>query len=195
MIGLSSIFSSKRSNNLDFQSNEVYAWTIAYITMPSFSILLNERRESFLFLKTYYNNEIYISIFAYFILLMFIWYSLFVYIFENMVLKSLILKRLILKKKKLYFPQRLEFLVNTKQKSSKISHTFSHKYSTHFTQPHHVRYSFFFFKCPDTLLGAQSDSHFVDFYNPPPVVENLLTFDKINIFCNRLVNSQFNNIS
>ena len=99
MIGLSSIFSSKRSNNLDFQSNEVYAWTIAYITMPSFSILLNEREESFLFLKTYYNNEIYISIFAYFILLMFIWYSLFVYIFENMVLKSYILKRLILKKK------------------------------------------------------------------------------------------------
>ena len=47
MIGFSSIFSSKRSNNLDFQSNEVYAWTIAYITMPSFSILLNERRESF----------------------------------------------------------------------------------------------------------------------------------------------------
>ena len=68
----------------------------------------------FLFLKTYYNNEIYISIFAYFILLMFIWYSLFVYIFEYMVLKSYILKRLILKKKKLYFPQRLEFLVNTK---------------------------------------------------------------------------------
>ena len=33
MIGLSSIFSSKRSNNLDFQSNEVYAWTIAYITV------------------------------------------------------------------------------------------------------------------------------------------------------------------
>ena len=112
----------------------------------------------FLFLKTYYNKEIYISIFVYFILLMFIWYSLFVYIFENMVLKSYILKRLILKKKKLYFPQRLEFLVNTKSKSSKISHTFSHKYSTHFTQPHHVRYSsvydfwgFFFFKCPDTF--------------------------------------------
>lgn len=33
MIGFSSIFSSKRSNNLDFQSNEVYAWTIAYITV------------------------------------------------------------------------------------------------------------------------------------------------------------------
>ena len=125
MIGFSSIFSSKRSNNLDFQSNEVYAWTIAYITMPSFSILLNERRESFLFLKTYYNNEIYISIFAYFILLMFIWYRLFVYIFENMVLKSYILKRLILKKKSCIFLKGWNFQLIQSRNHQKY-HTHSH---------------------------------------------------------------------
>ena len=44
-------------------------------------------------------------------------------------------------------------------------------------------------------LRAQSSSHFVVFCNPPPMVENLLTFDKTSMFCNRLINSQFNNLS
>ena len=46
-------------------------------------------------------------------------------------------------------------------------------------------------QCADALakLGAQSGSHFVVFCNPPPVVENLLAFDKANMVCNRLVNS------
>ena len=46
-------------------------------------------------------------------------------------------------------------------------------------------------QCADALakLGAHSGSHFVVFCNPPPVVENLLAFDKANMFCNRLVNS------
>ena len=46
-------------------------------------------------------------------------------------------------------------------------------------------------QCADALakLGAHSGSHFVVFCNPPPVVENLLAFDKANKFCNRLVNS------
>ena len=46
-------------------------------------------------------------------------------------------------------------------------------------------------QCADALakLGAQSGSHFVVFCNPPLVVENLLVFDKANMFCNRLVNS------
>ena len=46
-------------------------------------------------------------------------------------------------------------------------------------------------QCTDALakLGAQSDSHFVIFCNPLPVVENLLAFDKASMFCNSLVNS------
>ena len=46
-------------------------------------------------------------------------------------------------------------------------------------------------QCVDALakLGAQTGSHFVVFCNPPPVVENLLAFDKASMFCNRLVNS------
>ena len=46
-------------------------------------------------------------------------------------------------------------------------------------------------QCADALakLGAQSLSHFVVFYNPPPVVETLLALDKANMHCNRLVNS------
>ena len=46
-------------------------------------------------------------------------------------------------------------------------------------------------QCADALakLGAQFGSHFVVFCNPLPVVENLLVFDKANMFCNRLVNS------
>ena len=46
-------------------------------------------------------------------------------------------------------------------------------------------------QCADVLakLGAQSDSHFVVFCNPLPMVENLLAFDKGSMFCNRLVYS------
>ena len=46
-------------------------------------------------------------------------------------------------------------------------------------------------QCVDALakLGTQFESHFVVFCNPPPVVENLLAFDKANMVCNRLVNS------
>ena len=46
-------------------------------------------------------------------------------------------------------------------------------------------------QCADALakLRAQTGSHFVVFCNPPPVVENLLAFDKANMVCNRLVNS------
>ena len=44
-------------------------------------------------------------------------------------------------------------------------------------------------QCADALakLGAQTDSNFVVFCNPPPVVESLLAFDNANLFCNRLV--------
>ena len=46
-------------------------------------------------------------------------------------------------------------------------------------------------QCTDALakLEAQSDSHFVIFCNPLPVVENLFAFDKASMFCNSLVNS------
>ena len=46
-------------------------------------------------------------------------------------------------------------------------------------------------QCVDALakLREQTGSHFVVFCNPPPVVENLLAFDKANMVCNRLVNS------
>ena len=46
-------------------------------------------------------------------------------------------------------------------------------------------------QCVDALakLLAHSDTHFVDFCNPPSMVETLLTFDNVNMFCNRLINS------
>ena len=46
-------------------------------------------------------------------------------------------------------------------------------------------------QCADVLakLGIQASSHFIVFCNPPLVVENLLAFDKTNMFYNRLVNS------
>ena len=46
-------------------------------------------------------------------------------------------------------------------------------------------------QCADALakLGSQSLYNFAVFCNPPPVVEAILTFDKANMHCNRLVNS------
>ncbi|XP_050241321.1 uncharacterized protein LOC126690241 [Quercus robur] len=46
-------------------------------------------------------------------------------------------------------------------------------------------------QCADALakLGAQFLSSFVTFCNPPSVVKDILTFDKANLCCNRLVNS------
>ena len=45
-------------------------------------------------------------------------------------------------------------------------------------------------QCADALakLGSQSLYSFVVFCNPPPVVESLLSFDKANMRCNRLLN-------
>ncbi len=44
-------------------------------------------------------------------------------------------------------------------------------------------------QCADALanLGALLDIPFVIFANPPHVMENLLTFDKAELFCNKLV--------
>ncbi|XP_030958826.1 uncharacterized protein LOC115980745 [Quercus lobata] len=46
-------------------------------------------------------------------------------------------------------------------------------------------------QCVDALakIGVQSSYSFVTFCNPPPVVEDILAFDKANLCCNRLVNS------
>ena len=46
-------------------------------------------------------------------------------------------------------------------------------------------------QCADALtkLGAQSLANFVVLCNPPLVVEPILTWDKANMCCNRLVNS------
>ena len=45
-------------------------------------------------------------------------------------------------------------------------------------------------QCADALakLGSQSLYSFAVFCNPPPVVESLLSFDKANMRCNRLLN-------
>ena len=44
-------------------------------------------------------------------------------------------------------------------------------------------------QCANTLvnLGLNLDVPFMDFVNLPPVVENLLAFDKIELFCTRMV--------
>ena len=46
-------------------------------------------------------------------------------------------------------------------------------------------------QCADALakLGSQTLYSFAVFCNPPPMVEPILTFDKANIRCNRLLNS------
>ena len=49
-------------------------------------------------------------------------------------------------------------------------------------------------QCADALakLGVQSLYSFAVFCNPPPMVEAILAFDKVNMHCNRLVNSCVN---
>ena len=44
-------------------------------------------------------------------------------------------------------------------------------------------------QCAETLtkFGAMFVTFFVVFDNPPLVVENLLVFDKVELFCNRMV--------
>ena len=44
-------------------------------------------------------------------------------------------------------------------------------------------------RCVDRLatMGAVQLIDFLILYEPPPVVDNLLTFDKVELFCNRLV--------
>ena len=46
-------------------------------------------------------------------------------------------------------------------------------------------------QCVDALakLGVTSLSSFTVFLCPPPVVDNILAFDKANMCCNRLINS------
>ena len=46
-------------------------------------------------------------------------------------------------------------------------------------------------QCADALakLVAHSGTQFVVFCNPPSMVETLLVFDKVSMFCNRLINS------
>ena len=47
-------------------------------------------------------------------------------------------------------------------------------------------------QCADVLakFGAILSLDFVNFVNPPPMVEDLLAFDKIELFCNRLINTK-----
>ncbi len=44
-------------------------------------------------------------------------------------------------------------------------------------------------QCADVLvnLGLNLDVPFMDFVNPPLVVENLLAFDKTELFCTRMI--------
>ena len=44
-------------------------------------------------------------------------------------------------------------------------------------------------KCADKLanMGATLSSDFLLLYEPPPVMANMLAFDKAELFCNRLV--------
>ncbi|XP_050263839.1 uncharacterized protein LOC126708061 [Quercus robur] len=46
-------------------------------------------------------------------------------------------------------------------------------------------------QCADALakFGATLSSDFVNFVNPPPVVEDLLAFDKAEPYCNRLIST------
>ena len=46
-------------------------------------------------------------------------------------------------------------------------------------------------QCADALakFRATLSSDFVNFVNPPPVVEDLLAFDKAELFCNRLIST------
>ena len=46
-------------------------------------------------------------------------------------------------------------------------------------------------QCANALVkfGATLSSDFVNFVNPPPVVEDLLAFDKAKLFCNRLIST------
>ena len=44
-------------------------------------------------------------------------------------------------------------------------------------------------RCADIMakMGAELVSDFQILYEPPPVVDNALAFDKAELFCNRLV--------
>ena len=46
-------------------------------------------------------------------------------------------------------------------------------------------------QCADALakFGATLSSDFVNFVNPPPVVEDLLAFDKAELYCNKLIST------
>ena len=46
-------------------------------------------------------------------------------------------------------------------------------------------------QCADALakFGATLSSYYVNFVNPPPVVKDLLAFDKAELYCNRLISN------
>ena len=46
-------------------------------------------------------------------------------------------------------------------------------------------------QCADALIKfrATLSSDFVNFVNPPPMVEDLLAFDKVKLYCNRLIST------
>ena len=48
-------------------------------------------------------------------------------------------------------------------------------------------------RCADKLanMGATQLTNFLLLYEPPPAVDNLLAFDKVEFFCNRIVVVQF----